>query len=334
MDKRLMEETENQVVILMATYKGADYIFQQLNSITKQSYSNIKIIIRDDGSEDNTLGEIKRFQGLEPEVEIELHRNESDAKGHVQNFSGLSKIALETSNDYFCFSDQDDIWDRDKVAIMKTRVSELEAVYGKDVPILIHSDLRVVDETGQLINESFVDYQGLPPPKEHDFPKFYYQNVVTGCTTLFNRALLEKACPLPKEVVVHDWWFAQCAKLFGLIEFVDIPLVDYRQHNNNAIGAKEKFGSRLVDWVSKYKALFEFPFHLSKSIEQAKQLSLLEQKYENSSNSVAVELSEFANLKGASSLKRVSFARIAISNNSNLVERLYLQIVFFLIRWI
>ena len=60
MDKRLMEETENQVVILMATYKGADYIFQQLNSITKQSYSNIKIIIRDDGSEDNTL--VPRFR--------------------------------------------------------------------------------------------------------------------------------------------------------------------------------------------------------------------------------------------------------------------------------
>ncbi len=322
------------IAILLATYNGEQYVEEQLVSILENREANCCIFLRDDGSTDETPRIISNIAKTYP-GQVSFVNNESYINGHLGNFSALAEYALSLDNEYFAFSDQDDVWHSRKLEKMQARMNELECAHGKSTPILIHSDLRVVNEELNEIAQSFVEFQGLPDPAEHDFPKFFYQNVVTGCTTFFNRALLEIATPIPNEAIVHDWWFAQCAKMFGVLEFINEPLIDYRQHGENSIGAKchKDQSSYFKKYI--YQALFRFPRHLSSSIEQAKALGNLvrDRKLTVESEKKAM-LTEFANIKQLNAYKRISWASIAVENRSSLVERCYFKFAFFIVKWV
>lgn len=243
-----------KIQVLLASYNGSPFISKQLDSIIAQEQVKVSVTIRDDDSKDSTISIIDSYCKQHRGANIRLIRNTGSVNGHRSNFSALCKEAEKGDHDYFCFSDQDDVWHQNKLSILKSRMQKLEQQYGSDMPILIHSDLCVVDEKLMPIAPSFIKYQGLPNPSEHNFPEFLYQNVVTGCSCFFNRALLEVASPLPESAAVHDWWFALCAQYFGVVDYVDKPLLDYRQHSSNSIGATA---------VEKQKSLFNFRFYLS-----------------------------------------------------------------------
>ncbi|WP_051484402.1 glycosyltransferase family 2 protein [Shewanella waksmanii] len=335
-DVKLAGKTKTaDVCVLLATYNGEKFIAQQINSIFKQQNVHAAIILRDDGSSDATLDVVTELAKEFSSFSVTIKKNSTSTTGHVSNFSALCDLARNYDGSYFCFSDQDDVWHKDKLSKMKRRMLQLEAQYGSNTPILIHSDLRVVDEELTVIADSFVKFQGLPSPNEHDFPKFLYQNVVTGCTTFFNRALLELASPIPSEVLVHDWWFAQCAKLHGVLDYIDEPLIDYRQHGRNAIGAKssEQQNSYLRKHI--YLALMRFPKHLARSVRQAKALNALSAPKEVRQSAAKLnKVEQFSKLAELSISERLRWANIAINNPKALNERWYFKLAFFVVRWI
>lgn len=226
---------EPLVQILLATYEGETFLSPLLESLLDQTYSKIQILIRDDCSKDNTKNILKDYQKKYPDQIKILDSFEN--KGVVTNFSHL----IESSNAHYVMcADQDDVWHANKVEVTLHSMLALEKQIGREKPILVHTDLMVVDEELKIIEDSFWQYQNLRPAHSN-FPGLLVQNTVTGCAMMMNRALVEKVTPIPSEVAMHDWWIALVASCFGHIEPLDVATICYRQHAKNDTGAK-KYG--------------------------------------------------------------------------------------------
>lgn len=225
------------IAILLSTYNGQKYIEELLESIQHQTFKSWKLLIRDDGSTDKTVDIIKAFTNIDLRIHII-----TDTKGNVgvvRSFSLLAEFALEQLHaDYVMYSDQDDIWHSDKIDVTLSKMFQLDLHYPDNTPIAVHTDLRVVNQIGDEVYPSFMELQRLRNEDKDPLGVLLIQNYVTGCTLMVNRALLKLALPFPTNVMMHDWWIALCASIFGQIGFVNKATIDYRQHDNNTIGAK------------------------------------------------------------------------------------------------
>lgn len=230
------------VDILMATYNGGKYIAEQIDSILNQTYNDWKLYIRDDGSKDNTINIVKEYSEKYPD-KIIFVEDERRNLGPKLNFGELLK---RTKNEYCMFCDQDDVWMKDKVYLTLNKMKELEKQYGKDKPILVHTDLKVVNERLDVINESFWSFMNLDP-KRKDINKLLVENTVTGCTMMINRKLREEIKGIPEKCEMHDWWIALVASLIGVIYTIEEPTILYRQHSDNQIGARK---NRLIKKIT------------------------------------------------------------------------------------
>lgn len=225
----------NQVDILLATFEGSKYLEEQLESILAQSHLYLHLWVRDDGSSDQTLSILQKWTQTYPQKMTLLPTKEHfGVKG---NFSELMK---QSQAPYIMFADQDDKWLPNKVEVSLNQLKTMETQYGPHLPLLVHTDLKVVDHNLETIANSFWRYAGLKP-KQASLNRLLSQNIITGCTILMNRALVNSAYPIPKEAIMHDWWLALIASCLGHIQFIDQPTLLYRQHNSNDIGAK-KYG--------------------------------------------------------------------------------------------
>jgi hypothetical protein len=230
-----------RVIIVMATYNGSRFIEEQIQSILAQSYANWVLYVRDDGSCDDTVQKIMKFERNDPR--IQMVRDELGNQGAIGNFSILMEFALKKNAGYVFFADQDDIWNREKITTLLAGMQKLELTYSAQTPLLVHCDLTVVNEVLQVISNSFVKFSRLSPTTS-DLGVLLCQNQVTGCACAINRALLELACPVPHNVLMHDWWTALLASSVGKIGFIPKSLVNYRQHGGNVLGAIS-FGHRI-----------------------------------------------------------------------------------------
>jgi glycosyltransferase involved in cell wall biosynthesis len=219
----------------MATYNGAKYVEEQIKSIQAQTISDWSLLIRDDGSQDDTLDRVLCYS--QNDNRISVLQDELGNLGVSENFACLMQVALNNGADYVAFSDQDDIWHPNKLQILLDKITEIESGSKANLPTLVHSDLEVVDEAMCTINSSFMGYAGISPANPR-LEHLLCQNIVTGCACLINRALLKLALPIPKGVPIHDWWIALLALSCGKIGYVDQPLVRYRQHSQNIVGVK------------------------------------------------------------------------------------------------
>jgi glycosyltransferase involved in cell wall biosynthesis len=232
-----------RIAIAMATYNGGRFIEEQIRSIQLQSHSDWMLYIRDDASKDDTVLKILQIECKDSRVK--LVRDKLGNQGAIGNFSTLMEVALEENAEYLFFADQDDVWQPDKLTIMLGAMEELELKYGEQTPLLVHCDLSVVNETLQPIAHSFVKYSRLSPTSA-ELGVLLCQNQVTGCACAINRTLLELACPVPRNALMHDWWLALLASSAGKIGFIPQPLVMYRQHAGNVLGAVS-LGRRLKE---------------------------------------------------------------------------------------
>ena len=219
---------EDQIDILLATYNGEKYISQQIESILKQTYSNIRLIISDDCSKDNTQKILKKY--AKTDNRIELHLQEKNL-GYIKNFEYLLK---QVKNNIYMLSDQDDIWLPEKVKktleILKTKNADM--VFG---------DLEVVDEELKTIYTSFNDFMLLSDKIKkyiNNNRLNYLYNCVTGCTIMSKKEFINKILPIPSKskYVAHDHWMALIVSFNGKMEYVPFKYIKYRQHGNNAIG--------------------------------------------------------------------------------------------------
>lgn len=222
------------VDILMATYNGGKYIVEQIDSILNQNYNDWKLYIRDDGSKDNTINIVKEYIEKYPDKIILIEDGRRNL-GPKLNFGELLK---NSKSEYCMFCDQDDVWMEEKVSLTLNKMIELEKQYGKDKPILIHTDLKVVNERLDVINESFWNFMSLDP-KRKAINKLLVENTITGCTMMINRKLKEEIKEIPEKCEMHDWWIALVASSIGVIYTIEKPTILYRQHENNQIGARQ-----------------------------------------------------------------------------------------------
>lgn len=254
-----------KVNILMATYNGEKFLAQQIESIQKQTFKEWNLLIRDDGSSDKTCDIIRNFTAKDSRIRF-INENEHHNLGVIKSFFML--VNYEVADFYF-FSDQDDVWLPEKLSV------SLEAAKHKasDVPLLVYTDLKVVNQELNILQDSMIRAQShhanttlLPELTE---------NTVTGGTMMINHALAEKWFT-PNDILMHDWFLALLAASLGEIIYLDLPTQLYRQHDNNVLGA------RTMD--KRFKILREGP----KSIfirywklihDSQKQASLIVDKY-------------------------------------------------------
>ena len=233
------------VAVLLAAYNGENYIGQQIESVLAQSYQNIRLIISDDFSSDGTAECVRQYALKDDRITV---LQSEERLGSAQaNFMFLLKNA---EADYYMFCDQDDFWFPDKVETELKRMLEIEK---PGLPVLVHSDLSVADSDLKLRAESFFRYQGLS--KEQPLAAELIQNNVTGCTVMLNSAL--RTLALKKKdtcgMMMHDWFLAILASAMGVIGLVDRPLMLYRQHEKNQVGAKNAgsvryLAQKAADW--------------------------------------------------------------------------------------
>ena len=220
------------VDVVLATFNGGRFLREQLDSLLVQSFSDFRVLVGDDGSSDETLAIVAEYSRKNPDRFFFLEA--ALGLGACGNFA---RLLSESTGDYVFLSDQDDVWDREKMSLSLEAIKSLEAKVGENTPLLVHTDLLVVDDELRLISQSFFDFQHLDS-RRTDFRDLLFQNTVTGCSVVMNRALVRKALPVPSAVVMHDWWLALVASSFGYIGFVNRPLISYRQHSSNQVGAK------------------------------------------------------------------------------------------------
>lgn len=222
------------VAILLSTYNGSLVLEEQLRSIAEQSCGNWQLFVRDDDSSDDSLAILYRFKAAFPN-KVTICENISGNLGAVQSFARLLE-AVDAP--YIMFCDQDDVWLPGKIEKTLERMLALEVSIGSETPALVHTDLKVVDSELRLIAPSFWRFASLGPVRSVTVSRLLMQNCVTGTTVMINKALRDAALPIPDGGTMHDWWLALVAMLLGRVEAIDEPLVLYRQHGTNAVGAK------------------------------------------------------------------------------------------------
>ncbi len=262
----------NPVVVLLSTYNGSQFLKEQLDSLYNQSYKDFTVIARDDGSSDDTLDILQSYN-------VEIIQNDQNV-GAKKSFSELLEYALKNGFEYFMFCDQDDVWDENKIEKTLARMQEAQE-QNPNTPILVHTNLKVVDEDLNTLGGSFMSLQGLHP-KYDSLNRLLIQNVVTGCTVMINRELAKLCLPVPQEAIMHDWWIALVASAFGKIIYIDETTISYRQHSSNTLGAIQ-FNAEYIQ-----KQLFKSDL-LSENIRQTE---IFLERYQESLDENTIEILE------------------------------------------
>lgn len=239
-------KNENLVEVLVATYNGKCFIEELIRSILNQTWKQLHILVRDDGSTDGTLAIIQKLVD-ENRGKITLIQDNQPNLGVIQNFAEL--IRLSTAP-YIFLSDQDDFWLPNKVELCLQCLKKAEKKWGKETPLLVHSDLKVVDHELNEIHPSFWQFAHLNP-QNGSLNRLLVQNYMAGCTMGINRSLAQMIPHIPKGVMMHDWWIGLVASAFGKIVYLKEPTILYRQHQGNTLGA-QKF-----DWKRIFTVFFK-----------------------------------------------------------------------------
>jgi len=219
------------LAILMATYNGETFLQQQLDSLYRQTYTDWTLYIHDDGSSDHTIDIILRNSGTHDHVVVLDYAGGNGAK---DNFLGmLERIDAE----YYMFCDQDDVWADNKIEVSMSMMRELEQ-QKPSTPIVVCTDLHVVDKNLNIISRSYWQHAGIYPEFIHRFAECAASSVATGCTMLFNQQAKQSTIFPAHDAIMHDAWVTLCTlKASGILYGIDQQLILYRQHDTNSLGA-------------------------------------------------------------------------------------------------
>jgi len=224
---------EPKVQILLSTYNGEQWLNDLWESLLAQHWHEWQLLVRDDGSDDTSLKIIKAWQMDRPEKVTVL-----DGQEHLGSKESFNRLIAASDAQYLCFCDQDDVWLPRKIQSLMIEMRCQERRYANNTPLLVHSDLLVTDSELNTLHPSFWQFRKFNINQSKQ--EFLIQNTVTGCAALFNRSAAELAFPTPQSAMEHDRWLALCVSWFGYIAALPMPLLKYRQHKHNQIGAKQR----------------------------------------------------------------------------------------------
>jgi glycosyltransferase involved in cell wall biosynthesis len=238
------------ISVCIASYNGAKFIQEQINSILKQLNENDEVIIIDDCSTDNTVEIIKSFN----DHRIKLFINKVN-KGHVYSFG--KSISL-SNNEIIFMSDQDDIWFENRVSLMVNRLTNFKVM-------LLSSNSEFIDEnSNKILNYSMGKVNSIDSDRylNNIFNIFLGKLGYYGCAMAFTRDLKEYILPIPIYVESHDLWIAKAANLLKTNLHCDDITLSRRIHGNNASLLKRKLlpilWSRIIFIISMIHLVFRY----------------------------------------------------------------------------
>ena len=273
---------EPLVSVALATYNGAQYLRDQLDSIYNQTYKNIEVIVCDDCSVDDTVNILKEYK---KRYGLKFCVNEQRL-GFVKNFEkaiGLCK------GDYIALCDQDDIWMPEKIETL------IKNINGHPI---ICSDLILVEKNNNVVDTSLYRHVDLRFYSQDQFKYLVNSNFVVGCTTLFQSYLKNYILPFPENIPFHDWWIALVASTMGNIIFYAEPLVRYRYHgNNNSKTGKRNIVNSIFEKIKEVKEKMHNNFYEEKkrwlaNIYKSNIFSIEHKKYINTILHIYVDMTE------------------------------------------
>ena len=260
-----------KVTILLSTYNGEQFLAEQIKSIQEQTYRDWQLLIRDDGSTDGTRAVIEDFCRKDDRIAF-INRGNPQNLGVIQSFHSLLQYQ---DSDFYLFSDQDDVWLPDKIAMQLAEADK----YDSSQPLLVYTDLKVVDQELQVVHESMIRTQS-----EHantELVQELTENTVTGGVSMINCALAQLWTGKEEhELLMHDWYLGLLAAAFGNLVYIDKPGELYRQHSNNVLGART-LRKRVKNWVRPYVLFAKYWKLIKDSQTQARNLLTLPLTAEN-----------------------------------------------------
>lgn len=217
----------DKVYILMATYNGEKYLRRQLESIIAQSYKNWILLIRDDLSNDGTQYILKEYEAKDERICV---IESKERLGCKYNFDCLINEALKQNAKYVSFSDQDDIWNDNKIEISLREMKKRECDYGEEFPIMVYGNYERVNEHLKHISiaRQENDFMGLDMSKT-----LFLQNPISGSTMLINNSLCRCVKDIPDVVDYHDRWISLLAVVCGKIFYLNCVVEKHIIHKNN-----------------------------------------------------------------------------------------------------
>lgn len=307
-----------EVAILLATYNGGHFLKEQLDSIVNQTFQDFVCYIHDDGSTDNTVDILKNYSARYPDKFKIL--NYPGHQGAVGNFLSLIEYAVNNCDEkYYFFSDQDDVWLKNKIELELEKIKQVEE-YNK--PTLVYCDQFIVDRNLNIISKSGMSYSDRSH-KNDNLKHLAFENNAPGCVICINRPLLVLSNQLKNKnnIVMHDWWIMLVAACWGKIAYLNKPLMMYRQHGDNTLGAERK---DIKSKVSKYlknlnQSLRNKNAHVKKCESQLAELSTI--------NNVTgyKTIQELSNIREKSKFRRmIYFYNKGFIQNKNIFTLLFL----------
>ena len=224
------------ISVALCTYNGSAFLDAQLESIARQRLAPDELVVCDDGSTDATLAILEGFSEVAP-FAVRIHTNERRL-GYVKNFE--KAISLCTA-EIVALADQDDVWDPDKL-----RASAQVLEDHPDVG-LVCTDAEIVDRDLNPLGVRMAGSLGFGSADQalvaggKALHVLVRTNFVTGSTMAFRASFVADIVPIP-ESWVHDGWIALVIALRSQVAFIDRPLVQYRQHDANLVGAPKRYG--------------------------------------------------------------------------------------------
>ena len=246
-----------KVNIVLSAYNGAKFLAEQIESIQKQTFTDWQLLIRDDGSTDETPQIIEQFVAADKRIKF-INADKRENFGVIKNFFTLVKFEAA---DYYFFSDQDDVWLPNKMAIMLDEVGK----HDQAKPLMVYMDLSVVDQNLVVTQPSMIRSQSHHA--NTTLLAELTENTVTGGVAMINHALAEKWVDTD-DIVMHDWYLALLATATGKLVYIDKPGELYRQHDNNVLGART-LRKRFAKWLNPLQALGKYWWLIRTSQKQA-----------------------------------------------------------------
>jgi len=246
-----------KISIVLCSFNGEKYIKKQLDSIIYQTYQNFELLVFDDGSTDKTIDIVQSYQ--KQYQNIKLYQNKKQL-GVIKNFEHAITMA---NGDLIALSDQDDIWDKDKLKVQTSYFLNYSS------PLLVYSDMKVIDKNDNLIYNSFFKFKGY---NIHNFNTIISRGGIMGNTIMFNKELKNLIIPFYDDIPMHDYYIGVVAIIYGKTIKLDKKLIKYRLHNSNIGNKKKSLKEKLKDFCNlPYKDRINFLLYIYKNIDNLSQ---------------------------------------------------------------
>jgi len=207
------------VSIVIPVYNAEKYIAESINSCLNQTYSNIEVVVVNDGSDDKTKNIVRDLMDTWDKIKfVDL--------SHIGKVKAINKGIEQARGNYIAIHAADDVCFPERIMLEVDLIKSTNAV-------LVYGDMEIVDASLNTLADSFWDYSGIKSSGKTTFEKLLFQNYISGGTILFDAKLKQRIFPIPENLQFEDWWISVIAAYNGKVVPTREKLIKYRQHGSN-----------------------------------------------------------------------------------------------------